>query len=362
MANILFLTNSLGFGGAAKMLVFVAESMNSRGHKVCIINFKRTVNVTDYTRSVDKGIEVCECPGMTVREQIHETVKKVKAFSADVIIGFTENPNVLARIAGILTGTPSIMSERGDPARTGVGIGFKNKLVLELINGSKGGVFQTDGAKAFYGRRLRKNGTVIPNPIFINGKLPGIGFSEREKTVVSVGRLDNSQKRYDVMIDAFKLFSEKHPQYILKLYGRGTDEEKIKEWAEERGLTNKVCFMGLTAQPMQDIAKDGMFLITSDYEGISNSLLEAMAVGLPCVSTDHTPGGARLLIQNGENGLLAPIGDVPGLAKAMCRFAEDSELAMRCGENARRVIERFAPKKIMDMWEAYILKICGNKR
>lgn len=362
MANILFLTNSLSFGGAAKMLVFVAESMNSRGHKVCIINFKQTVNVTDYTRSVDKGIEICECPGMTVREQIHETVKKVKAFSADVIIGFTEKPNVLARIAGILTATPSIMSERGDPARTGVGRGFKSKLVLELINGSKGGVFQTDGAKAFYGKRLRKNGTVIPNPIFINGELPDISFSEREKTVVSVGRLDNSQKRYDVMLDAFKLFSEKHPEYVLKLYGRGTDEEKIKEWAEERGLTEKVRFMGLTAQPMQDIAKDGMFLITSDYEGISNSLLEAMAVGLPCVSTDHTPGGARLLIQNGENGLLAPIGDARELAAAMCRFAEDRVLAQQCGENARRVIERFAPERIIDMWEAYILKICDNKR
>ena len=116
--------------------------------------------------------------------------------------------------------------------------------------------------------------------------------------------------------------------------------------------------MGLTTQPMQDIAHDGMFLITSDFEGISNSLLEAMAVGLPCVSTDHTPGGARLLIQSGENGLLAPVADPIGLSEAMCRFAEDKLLAHKCGENAKDVVNRFAPDRMIDMWENYIHDIC----
>ena len=120
--------------------------------------------------------------------------------------------------------------------------------------------------------------------------------------------------------------------------------------------------MGITTNPMQDIAKDGMFIITSDFEGISNSLLEAMAVGLPCVSTDHTPGGARLLITNEENGLLAPVRDVEKLAECMCRFAEDSELAKKCGENAKDVLNRFAPTKIIDMWENYVIKLAEKKK
>ena len=100
-----------------------------------------------------------------------------------------------------------------------------------------------------------------------------------------------------------------------------------------------------------------MFLITSDFEGISNSLLEAMAIGMPCVSTDSTPGGARMLIQDGINGLLAPIGDPKSIASAMCKFVENPGLAKSCGNNARDVINRFDADKLINCWEDYIQKI-----
>lgn len=357
MANIVFITQSLGFGGAAKMLTFVAESLRERKHNIGIVNLKGTVSVTEYEREVSAEITVLDVSGMGRKEQLKKIRKFAKDFSADILIGFTEIPNFIARLVGFTLGIPSIISERGDPSRTGLGKGLKSRIVSLLINTSQGGVFQTDGARDFYGKGLQKRGLVIPNPIFINGEIPTVRYADREKTVVSVGRLDNFQKRYDVMLDAFKLFSEKHPEYALKLYGKGSDEELIESWANERNLSSKVKFMGLTTQPMQDIAKDGMFLITSDYEGISNSLLEAMAVGLPCVSTDHTPGGARLLITDHQNGLLAPIEDAPALAAAMCEFAESPSLAEKCGENAKGVINRFAPDKIIEMWESYIFQL-----
>ena len=362
--KILFITNSLGFGGAEKMLTFVAESLNARGHKISIANLNTVPNyINAYRRPMDENISIYELEQgarSSALEKIRFVQKAARTEKADILIGFTEMPNVIAKIVGILLGVPSIMSERGDPARMGMGKGLKNRLVLALINGSRGGVFQTEGARDFYSRGLRRRGVVIPNPIFIKGEIPSVSQEEREKTVVSVGRLDNFQKRYDVMLDAFKLFSEKHPDYVLKLYGKGSDEELIATWANERGLSEKVKFMGLTTQPMQDIAKDGIFLITSDYEGISNSLLEAMAVGLPCVSTDHTPGGARLLITDHENGLLAPVEDAAALAAAMCEFAEDPALAAACGDNARDVVNRFAPERIIDMWESYIVKLMNR--
>lgn len=360
MANILFITQSLGFGGAAKILSFVAESLSLRQHKVYIANLKGTTDVTDFERQILGDVQIKGLSGMGRKKQLLELRKYAKSIGADVIIGFTTIPNAMARIIGFTLGIPSIMSERGDPAVTNSMKNLKSRLVLSIINGSRGGVFQTEGAKAFYGRSLRKRGVVIPNPIFVDGEIPSVNYNDREKSVVSVGRLDNFQKRYDVMLDAFKIFSEKHPDYVLKLYGRGSDEELIKGWADERGILEKVKFMGLTTQPVKDIARDGMFLITSDYEGISNSLLEAMAAGLPCVSTDHTPGGARLLITDHENGLLAPVEDPRALANAMCEFAENPELAQRCGENAKDVVNRFAPEKIIDQWEEYINKLIGK--
>lgn len=355
MKNIVFVTNSVGFGGASKMLCFVAESLAKRGHNVVICNLNASNDVSGYKRAID-NVLVYDIAEKGHRNRVGALLRIAKEIKANVIIAFLGFPNFYAKMVSRKLGIPSIISERGDPNKTFAKT-LKSRLILSVINRSKGGVFQTDGARKFYGRGLRKRGVVIPNPIFIKGEIPDIKYEDREKSVVSVGRIDNEQKRYDVMLDAFKFFSQKHPDYILKLYGRGSDEEQIKQWVIEKGLEDKVEFMGLTTQPMQDIAKDGMFLITSDYEGISNSLLEAMAVGLPCVSTDHTPGGARLLIQDGKNGLLAPIGNAQKLAEAMCKFAENFELAKSCSEEAKKVVERFAPDKIIDMWEEYIEKI-----
>ena len=363
MRRVLFITNSISFGGAAKMLCFVAESLVARGHEVVIVNLRATENVTEYERTI-AGAEIVTFDAVPNGKNRHiyriSKIKKIaKDKHSDVVISFTTFPNMYASVVGKLLHIPSIISERGDPNRT-IGNSVKDKIVTFIINNASGGVFQTDGAKEFYGNGLQKRGAVIPNPIFIEGEIPKIPYAQRKKTVVSVGRLDNEQKRLDIMLKSFAIFVKTHPEYILKLYGRGTQEAEIKQWCIDLGVQDKVKFMGLTTQPMQDIASDGIFLITSDYEGISNSLLEAMAVGLPCVSTDHTPGGARLLIQDHENGLLAPIADAEALARALCEFAENPELAKKCGENARDVVNRFEPSGIIDMWEDYIDKVYGG--
>lgn len=364
MARVVFITNSIGFGGAEKMLVFVANNLSRRGYTCTIINLDSVPEyVNEHRQTIDANIKVCTAEDVPNEQNKHifriKYIKNVALeVNANVLIGFTNFPNLYATIVGKLLHIPSIMSERGDPART-IGKSLKARIMTFLINRADGGVFQTDGAMAFYSKGLQKRGQVIPNPIFLKGEIPAVEYQDREKTVVSVGRLDNEQKRLDIMLQAFKLFHESHPEYFLKLYGRGAQENEIRQWAVDLGIFDYVKFMGLTTQPMQDIAKDGMFLITSDFEGISNSLLEAMAVGLPCVSTDHTPGGARLLIKDHENGLLVPIGDVEKLAIAMSEFADNPSLAEKCGNNARDVVNRFTPERIIDMWENYINEICG---
>ena len=364
MKRILFFTTGLGFGGAEKMLTYVANQLCLRGHSIGIINLNSVPEyLNQHKQILNKQIEVFnvfnESSGLKrYKDDLRDSFKYVKKFDPDVIIGFAERPNLLAKLMGDIIKKPSIMSERGDPNRTNGRRGISNKIVAHIIDQSSGGVFQTDGAKKFYGQKLQKKGVIIPNPIFLDSEFEYKAI-EAKKIVVSIGRLDNEQKRYDIMLKAFKEFYKKHSEYSLNIYGDGSDKALIEKMICELNLNECVELKGVSNNPIRDITGAGMFLITSDYEGISNSLLEAMAVGLPCVSTDHTPGGARLLIQDHENGLLAPIGDYMKIADCMCEFAERPLLAEKCGKNAKNVRIRFEPKRIIDMWEDYIIKVCG---
>lgn len=362
--RIVFITNSIGFGGAEKMIAYVANGMSQRGHCVAVVNFKSVGGeyINKHTQYFDKSISVYEFEGnktgkISRLQKILFTIRIVKEFDADVMVCFTMYPSFVGKIVQMLTGIPSIMSERGNPYAT---INKKNifsLIELYAVNRSAGGVFQIKGASYFFSKRLQKRSTIIHNHIFINDKIESIKFGDREKSIVSVGRLDNNQKRYDVMIKAFSIFSKKHPEWVMKLYGLGDDEDAIRRWCVEEGVDDKVLFMGLTKHPMIDICKAGIFLITSDFEGISNSLLEAMAVGLPCVSTDSDPGGARMLIQNMYNGILAEVGNPKSIAEALLFFADNPHIAESCGQNARDVSRRFAPEIILSQWEDYIIKI-----
>lgn len=360
--HILFVTDTFGYGGAEKQLAFVAEGLVARGYHIgiCNLNIRGT---HEGVREVDSRIELftsnIEYRGSfrsnyDFSSFVYNTAKK---FRADLIVGFKQL-GCYASLAGKMLHIPSVISERADPYLAYKNAGFLLRIKLWLINHADGGVFQTEQAKAFFGRRLQEKGTVIPNPVFIKGDIPVIDYTTLPKTVVSLGRIDNYQKRLDVMLDAFSIFHATHPEYVLKIYGNGEDEDMVKQWILEKDLFKCVKMMGVSCNSIRDMSKEGMFLITSDFEGISNSLLEAMACGLPVVSTDHTPGGARLLINDGENGLLVPVEDVDALAKALARFADNPKLAEKCGRKAKEVLVRFAPEHIIDLWEKYLLNKC----
>lgn len=366
--KILFITNSIGFGGAEKMMAFVANSLCKRNHTVSVINFNSVgIEINSSLQIFDDRIKVITYSGkqggqISRLKKFLFAYQNISCSNADVIVGFTAFPNYIGKIVGFFKGIPSIMSERGNPYITINKRNLHSLLELVIINHSEGGVFQIEGAKSFYGKNLQKKSIIIPNPIFFKAPIKYVPYEQRTKTIVSVGRFDNAQKRYDVMIKAFSIFLMKNPEWILKLYGDGPDAEKIKTWVAEEGISDKVLFMGVSKNPMKDISIDGIFLITSDYEGISNSLLEAMAIGLPCVSTDSPPGGARMLIEDGVNGLLAPTGSPESIANAMNRFVENPDLAKSCGNNARNVINRFNADKLMDLWEKYIIKIVRYRK
>ena len=344
------------------MLCFVANGFAERNYQVTILNL---LEKKDQQQTISEKIDVVNIYQSPIRYiskllQIRSLASVVSKVRPDLIISFKFTPNYLATMMGKLYHVPVIISERADPSHEH----YKEchgraRYYWILINSANGGVFQTEMAKDYYEKNLASKGIVIHNPVFKPAKADGY-IKRKEHTIVSVGRLDNEQKRYDVMLEAFALFHSKFPEYILKIYGTGTDAETIQSMIKHHSLERFVSLEGYTSDPYSVLRENEIFLITSDYEGISNSLLEAMAAGIPVVSTDSTPGGAAMLIKNKYNGLLVPKGNPEAIAKALEEYAKDEHLMTTCGNNARLVCEEYSPDKIMDAWEQYAIKICNE--
>ena len=285
--------------------------------------------------------------------QICKLHKFIKKNSYDVAIAFLHPSNYMLTLASKGTKTKVLLSERADPYSRKKNGGLYTHLIEHILYRADGYVFQSNGAMELYPQKCQEKGVVIVNSI--PDDLTDLHFTgKRKKTVVHVARMELIQKRQDVMLEAFKIFSEKHPDYVLEFYGDGPEEDKMKALAHEMGLDDKVDFKGAQGNILSHIADAGMFVLTSDYEGLPNALLEAAAIGLPCISTDCSPGGARMIIEDGKNGFIVPCGDYKMLAERMCELAEDSEKAERFSREAMKITEKFEPSEIYRRWEEFI--------
>ena len=264
---------------------------------------------------------------------------------------------LMLRLSGF-TKAPIIVSERADPKAYSV---KTQKKLSGLAYKASGFVFQTDEAKAWYMPYLKDvESVIIPNainPTFIRPKYEG----KKEKIIIGAGRL-NEQKNFPLLIRAFSRIADKFPEHKLVIYGKGDLLESLKSLSSELGIENRVEFPGYVPDMPQRLEKASMFVLSSDYEGMPNALMEAMASGLPCVSTDCGGGGARFLIQDGENGLLVPQKDENAMADAMTQILSDASLAEKLGNKARKLQDTLAPEKIYGEWEKFIRKIAEENQ
>ena len=237
-----------------------------------------------------------------------------------------------------------LVSERGDPNNKNSRL---SKQGNELLKFADIVVFQTTGAQSYYPDTIKRKSVVIPNAI----EIPEAQWDRNnsKKRIAYVGRIDFWQKRLDVLIEAFALVIKKHPDYILDVYGDG-EMARLKEVCEKFGVTNAVVLHGVSKTVTVKLLENEIFVITSDFEGIPNSLLEAMALGMPVVSTNCSPGGAAMLIEDGINGRMVDCGNSKQVAEAINGFIENPMIADNCAINAREKMKDFEPKKIIKLW------------
>ena len=289
----------------------------------------------------------------------HKKLRDIwRLLQPDVIVSFIGKNNIMALSTATREGIKVVVSVRADPDWEYSTAALKAGM-LSNFGKAAGVVVQSNGAKEKFPGYIQKKCTILPNsmdPSFVRKRYIG----EREKTIVMVARL-HENKNQSLVMEAFKeATKDRFKDYKLVFYGDGPDRLKLQHKATSLEIADRVEFKGNVKHVAEHIEKAKLFVLASGHEGMPNSLIEAMSLGLACISTDCPCGGPRDLIEDGVNGLLIPVGDVKALTDAMVKVLESDELANRLGEAATKVQERFAPDIANAMWKEYFDKIVGQ--
>lgn len=355
--KIIFIIPTLAGGGAERVISIISNYLIEKNYDVSIY-LLREKNVSYELKSNIKVKTIIPKTKKSITKKI-ETIfslrKLIKNNSNAIFISFLTNENIYLTLSTLGLKSKIIVSERNDPYMTINGKIKKNLInFLYGIKQCKYVVFQTTGAMQFYNEKVQKKGVIISNPIKEN--LPEMYTGIRRKEIITFARLE-PQKNYPLLIKAFSRFSREHKDYRLGIYGKGIMEEPLKKLVKEEGLIDKVTFYGFCLDIHNKIKDAAMFVLSSDYEGVSNSMLEAMAIGLPCICTDCSPGGARMYIENNKNGILVPVKDVNKMYEAMNKIALDESFSKILSENAILIKKELNIQSIGMRWEKIINKI-----
>lgn len=342
--TIVFIMPTMEGGGAERVIATLANGFTEHGCQVVVV-------LTQAGRSIYElnGQIILEANPLndSVEGQLRFIRRMLKKYKGSVFVSFLTYQNMYTLLAGTGLHQRIIVSERNDPATMLDGRNYLSGLRSFLYKRAERIVFQTKDAKKYFGKAIQKKGVIIPNPI--RNDLPESYCGPREKRFVAYSRLDR-QKNIPMMLEAFAAFSKKYSDYTLSIYGRGAEEEYLKSKARALGLAQKVEFCGFSKNVHSEIIKAAAFLSSSDYEGISNSMLEAMAIGLPCICTDCPIGGTKMFIKDGWNGMMTAVGDAAEMAEKMCRLAEDASLSACLSQNAARIKDRLSADIITLKW------------
>lgn len=389
--KVTFFIDSLGGGGAERVVSVLCRTLTSRGYSVDILMQQKKAiayplpeDVTLYyaedmalqkpvNRAIRRILQLCMQVqvrfvnpllrkfGRTDYSRVNETGLYLRANFAlpyreylqqnpgCTALGFLIRSNVSLLMAARRLPVKTVFCERNNPIRPDMPKSIM-KLRDRLYRRCKAAVFQTEDQRAYY-TGLRCDSTVIPNPIKEGLPLPFTG--KRRKEIVNFCRL-NKQKNIPLLLDAFRLLLADHPDYRLRIYGRGEELDALLALTRDMGLENQVTFEDFAPNVHERIRDAAMYVCSSDFEGLSNSMLEALAIGLPCVCTDCDGGGARMMIRDRENGLLVPVRDANAMYQAMKEIIENPALAQQLSAEAAKVREELSVENIADRWQTVI--------
>lgn len=365
--KISFVTSTLTSGGAERVISLLANNFADRGYEVEMIAL--TSISPDYY-SLNPKVKFIHADKVSKGGLLGELWwfrRHIKKEQPDVVIAFMEAVYEFVLLALLGTKVPVISSERKDPATLGP---LRKILRWILLPTAKAHVVQTQHIKQYYHQRIQKKTHIIYNPV--NERVFETSYDnanddensglrikdERLNRIISVGRL-YPQKNQKMMIEAFAQISERYPDWKLVIYGEGPERDSLESLVSnlKYQVSSRISLPGRCETVIEEVAKSKVFCLSSDYEGMSNAMIEALCVGTPVISTRVS--GTDELIRDGENGLLVDIGDTDGLAQAFEKLLSNQELRTQLGKEGQKLATKFKTDTIVDQWEelVYSLKV-----
>jgi len=368
--RLTLIISSLSLGGAERVLSILANYWAGKGHVVTVVTLgsrshdwytlhpdiiRLELDLLSYSKHY--GHAIVHNLGRILRLRAG-----IRGSRPDMVISFMDRTNVLTLLATRGLGIPVIVSERTDPRHHSIGRAW-NTLRSWIYRYADAVILQSDSIRAWANeKRLGHLVHVIPNPI--DAKItssPPIEKNRNAKyTVVAMGRLTQS-KRFDLLLDAFALCRTANPDWSLLLIGDGVERQRLESRARKLGVEKVTTFTGQVRDPSPLLRGADIFVMTSEYEGFPNALLEAMACGLPAIACD-CPSGPRDIIREGVDGFLVRPNDVVGLATAMDQLMKDPNQLRGIGMRAMEVVERFGTDRVMKIWDDILLRILFTSR
>ncbi|MBQ9810047.1 MAG: glycosyltransferase family 4 protein [Spirochaetales bacterium] len=347
MKNIMFMIPSMIRGGAERVVSILANDYASRGWKVSILMLLHSHIGYDLDKSIDV-IDISDdskSVALMYPFLICRARRTVKTLKPDIIVSFMANTCLISGPACRKTKARFVVSERIDPTQD-----KRNIIVRSMLNSiyshSDCCIMQTKRAFNYFPDKVKAKSVIIPNPVNVSTIATYGG-----KRIVASGRLD-PQKNHMMLIKAFSSLHEEFDGWRLDIYGEGPERGNLENFIGKLGLDAFVSLKGNVPDLHQQMADADLYVLSSDFEGLSNALIEAMMMGLPCISTDCA--GSDEIITDKQDGIIVPVGDITALTEAMRLLMSDRELALSFGRNARISSERFRTKVVIEKWRTAI--------
>lgn len=363
MKKILMHLNCLERGGQERVASNLAKWFSEDGYEVVVATEwtgEDEYPLDSRARRVHVGpseIEENKSRLAKIRIRNRNLRKCLKKERPDIVLAFEKKACYRALIASRWLNIPVVVTARMNPKGNYEKPGDK-QFIKYLYPKAAGGIFQSEEMKNFFPKTLQDKSTVIINPLneeFMRGDKATF----REKRIVHVNRFIKLKNQL-MLIKAFERIMDIYPEYVVEFYGGDTGDgylQNVMEYVDNHGLKDKIKFMGQVNHVSDKVRAASCYVITSDEEGLPNSLMEAMAMGVPVISTDFAGGGARTLIKDGENGIIVPINDDEALARALQFVFDNSEKAEEMASEAMKMREYANPQAIYQLWKKYLLKV-----